>query len=265
MNILAITGAGLSVGSGLSTYRGASGSYTEIEAKYGMPVEQIVSLATLQSQPELLWRHWLGMHAHYSDATPSIGHYALKRLSEAAHEYMEVTQNVDGLSLRAGTSPSNVIELHGSARRYFCQKCGGDHQLSMCADMPLPPRCYRCREPEGAVIRPDVVLFGEMIDENKLNVAIDYASKVDLVIVTGTTLQFMYLIAILASAVEAGAKVIYIDPEADANHPMFYVAPNHQKLIDATTAVRSTADESLCRLVPALIDGDAGVLSEFGL
>ncbi|WP_342030333.1 SIR2 family NAD-dependent protein deacylase [Pseudomonas sp. CFBP 13719] len=265
MNILAITGAGLSVGSGLPTYRGAQGRYTAIEAEYGMPVEKIVSVDTLNNRPELLWKHWLNMHAQYAQATPSIGHFALKRLSEAANEYMEVTQNVDGLSLKTGIDPRNVIELHGSAQRYVCQKCGFHHQLGLTSDMIIPPRCYRCRDPENAFIRPDVVMFGENVDENDMNRAIDYAMKVDLVIVTGTTLAFLYLIAILAAAVEAGAKVIYIDPEADREHPMFYTAPDHEKLINATTAIRSTADEALCKLVPALIEGDVAALAEFGL
>jgi len=265
MNILAITGAGLSVGSGLPTYRGAQGRYTELEAQYGMPVERIVSIDTLNNKPELLWRYWLAMHAHHAKATPSIGHYALKRLSDAAQEYMEVTQNVDGLSLKAGTAPENIIELHGSAQRYVCQKCGYIHQLGLTADMAIPPRCYRCRDPENAVIRPDVVLFGELVNQDNLNRAIDYAMKVDLVIITGTTLGFLYLIAILAAAVEAGAKVIYIDPEADREHPMFYTAPDHKKLIAATTAIRSTADEALCKLVDALIEGDKAALVEFGL
>lgn len=265
MNILAITGAGLSVGSGLPTYRGAQGRYTALEAEYGMPVEQIVSVDTLRNRPELLWKYWLAMHANYAQATPSIGHFALKRLSEAAGEYMEVTQNVDGLSLKAGVDRKNVIELHGSALRYVCQKCGYVHQLGLSPEMAIPPRCYRCRDPENALIRPDVVMFGENVNEDNLFRAIDYAAKTDLVIITGTTLGFYYLIAILATAVEAGAKVIYIDPEADREHPMFYAAADHEKLIKATTAIRSTADEALCRLVPALIEGDRATLAEFGL
>lgn len=267
MQVLVISGAGLSVGSGMPTYRGVGGQYTEIEARHGISVEEIVSKKTLEERPELLWSHWRGIHAFSRQANPSLAHYALRDLSEALgdEDFLEVTQNVDGLSLRAGVDPKCVVELHGSTSRYVCTKCGGSHEFEIHAEMAIPPRCFRCRDPQGAVIRPDVVLFGEMLDERKFNRALDFSMTADLVIIVGTTLQFPYLIALLASAAQRGARIIYIDPMAEREHPMFYIAPNANQVIEATRAVRVSADEGLPKLVQALKASDPVVLAEFGL
>jgi NAD-dependent deacetylase len=252
MKVMSITGAGISVGSGLPTYRGATGRYTEIEALHQMPVEKIVSRQTLEENPELLWRHWHMLLMALKSAQPSEAHKALKRISDASSDYLELTQNVDGLSLRAGLPPERLVELHGSTHSYSCFRCGEKHELGITEDMDLPPRCYRCRHPGQAPIRPDVVLFGENISAENYDKALAHARSTNLLIISGTTLQFPYLVDPITAALINGALVLYVDPEADPDNLIFHLIPHELEPQFHIRCVRESADTVLPRIATYL-------------
>lgn len=256
MRVMSITGAGISVGSGLPTYRGATGRYSEIEALHKMPVEQIVSRETLKKNPELLWRHWHTLLMALKSAEPSKAHKALKRISDASTDYLELTQNVDGLSLRAGLDANRLVELHGSTHSYSCFRCGEKHELSITEDMVLPPRCYRCRHPAQAPIRPDVVLFGENIKSSAYDKAMAHARSTNLLIISGTTLQFPYLADPITAALINSAMVLYVDPEASNDNPLFYMIPYQLEAEFKVRSIRESADVVLPKIADYLEKSD---------
>lgn len=249
LRVMTITGAGISVGSGLPTYRGVDGVYTDIVRETNMRIEDIVSIDTLRNRPDLLWRHWHGLLMSLQGAKPSIAHNALKRIGDACADYLEVTQNVDGLSLAAGLEPSRLVEIHGSTNTFSCSRCGAKHQLSISADMPLPPRCYDCNNPGQAPIRPDVVLFGEDISLQDLEKAWIHASCTNLLIISGTTLQFQYLVGVIGAAAQNNATILYIDPQASTDNPLLF------GIHSSIHCIKSTADETLPKIASYLESG----------
>lgn len=252
MKVMMITGAGISTGSGLSTYRGKDGRYDAIEQKVGMPIEQLLSPRTLASKPELVWNYWLEFTLALKQATPSLAHHAIVEMASVADVFLEATQNVDGLSLAAGIAKHQLIELHGTYHRHYCTSCKAQHQLFLAEDMPIPPRCYRCRpkaevdEYTAPVIRPEVIMFDELLKDETLGGAMAFArSKPDLLVICGTTLQFPYLIEILANAAVTGAVVLYVDPMAGEYNPLFGLINPDLRIEECIVNIRKTADEVL--------------------
>lgn len=253
MKVMMITGAGISVGSGIDTYRGADGRYTAIEKELGMPIHTLLTLKTLQDKPELVWKYWLQFALGLKDKEPSKAHMAIKAIADQADEFLEVTQNVDGLSVKAGLSEDHLIELHGVARRYHCMNCGRLHMPSIEAEMAIPPMCYLCDPEDGSVIRPSIVLFNENINDDHYSRAADFALKADLLIISGTSMQFPYLIYFVTLSIQRGAMVVYIDPEAEVN-PDWFVdgwgqrfthTASMRPISDSIFCIRQSADEVL--------------------
>jgi len=105
-----------------------------------MPIEQLLSSATLASDPALVWRCWLPFSLQTQQAQPSPAHLAIKALAQSSHRLLEVTQNVDGLS-RALIGDAPIVELHGSYRRHRCTLWGPIHAVLLSETMALPVRC----------------------------------------------------------------------------------------------------------------------------
>lgn len=213
LRVVVISGAGLSVDSGIRPYRGADGIYTEMEEKYGCAPEELVTTLALRKQTDLFWTFWESKMLMFKDVQPCDAHKHLVEI-EAKTNFLEVTQNVDGLSRAAGMPDNALVELHGSAHSYRCDRCGIAHQLYIREGMGTQ-RCYRCGDPAHAPIRPNVVLFGEMIKTAHYNKAYTAAKGADILITVGTTLQFGYLMDFVHAAIDAGAKTINIDPTAE--------------------------------------------------
>ncbi|MEG0868426.1 MAG: Sir2 family NAD-dependent protein deacetylase [Hafnia sp.] len=257
MKIMMITGAGISTGSGLSTYRGADGRYTQIEEEVGMPVEQLLSPATLKTAPELVWKYWLQASLAMKAAQPSATHRAIKALADTCDRFLEVTQNVDGLSLKAGMHPEQLIELHGTYRRHYCTECKSDHGLCLATDLHLPPKCYRCRMPEGALVRPNVVMFGENINEDHYDRALAEAATTDLLLITGTSLQFGYLIAFISKALVHVRHVVYLDPQVDREHLLLHTINPALDAFNAIHFVKAKAEDVLPQLAEKVKEGES--------
>ena len=215
LKVVAITGAGLSVESGIRPYRGPTGVYTELEEKYGMPAEELLTFHTFWKNPDLFWTYWKDMATEVGSVEPNDAHKALVRISDKT-TFLEVTQNVDGLSRKAGLLDSELIELHGTAYAYRCARCGIAHSVVVHAAMETP-RCTRCGKPEQAPIRPNIVMFGETIKTEHYKRSFLAAKNADVLLLIGTSLQFGYLTDFIDAAMTNNAVVVQIDPQAESS------------------------------------------------
>ncbi len=177
-NIAFFGGAGVSTESGIPDFRSVDGLYNQ---KYDYPPEEILS-------HDFFWQHTDYFYRFYRDklicpnAKPNDAHCKLAELEKAGKLKAVVTQNIDGLHQKAGSK--NVFELHGSTLRNYCTDCGkafNQEYISHCGGVP---KCDKC----GGVIKPDVVLYGESLDDAAVNGAINAIANADCLIVAGTSL-----------------------------------------------------------------------------
>ena len=170
-------GAGVSTESGIPDFRSVDGLYSQ---KFDYPPEQIISHSFYLRKPEYFFRFYrekmlpLGFE-------PNVTHRVLARLEEEGHLAAVVTQNIDGLHQKAGSK--NVFELHGSVLRNYCVKCHKFYPAETVRDAKGVPLCD-C----GGIIKPDVVLYEEALDDNTVAGAVSAIRHADLLIVGGTSL-----------------------------------------------------------------------------
>jgi NAD-dependent deacetylase len=143
----------------------------------------------------------------HAGAEPNAGHQALAALERAKSEFLLITQNVDALHERAGSRA--VVHLHGSLWRVRCLKCGSEEANEQVPLAPLPPRCG-C----GGMQRPAVVWFGESLPEREFQAAVAAARHVEVFLVVGTSSLVYPAAALPRVALESGARVIEVNPEA---------------------------------------------------
>ena len=174
--IVAFTGAGISVESGIPTFRGAEGLWSRYDPK-------ILDLGYFFAHPRESWEAIREIFYDYmgANARPNAAHRFLARLEEAGSLIGVITQNIDNLHQEAGSR--TVVEFHGTARTLVCTECRDrtpftEHDLS-----ELPPRCTRC----GGVLKPDFVFFGESIPPEAWRESERLLGEADLLIVVGTT------------------------------------------------------------------------------
>ena len=170
-------GAGVSTESGIPDFRSQDGLYNQ---KYKFPPEQIISHSFFTTNPEEFYRFYRDRMI-YPAAKPNAAHLKLAELERAGKLSAVVTQNIDGLHSDAGSR--NVIELHGSVRRNFCMKCGKPYGLDFITSTEGVPHC-----PCGGIVKPDVVLYEEALNESDINAAINAISEADVLIIGGTSL-----------------------------------------------------------------------------
>lgn len=171
-------GAGVSCESGIPDFRSTDGLYHQ---EYRWPPEEILSHDFFERRPEEFFRFYRDKML-YPQAEPNAAHLALARLEQAGKLKAVVTQNIDGLHQAAGSK--NVLELHGSILRAYCTKCRTPYPADRMNHCVGVPRCEKC----GGVIRPDIVLYEEMLDENVLTSAVRFIRNADVLIVGGTSL-----------------------------------------------------------------------------
>ena len=172
-------GAGVSKGSGIPDFRGAGGLYTQ--GGYAESPEEMLSSTYLRRCPEKFFSYYKS-NLLYPNAKPNAAHLTLAKWEREGKLTSVITQNVDGLHQMAGSK--NVIELHGSSLRNYCVSCGEMHPLSHILESDGVPRCRVC----GAVVRPDVVLYGENLDGAAFMQAQEDIACADVLIVGGTSL-----------------------------------------------------------------------------
>lgn len=198
-HVCVLTGAGISAESGIPTFRDAQQG---LWANYD-PM-QLATPEGFAEDPELVWNWYESRRARIAEAQPNPGHYALAQLSTRVPGFTLVTQNIDGLHQRAGSV--DVIEYHGNIMRDRCTVEGRAAERDSSATGALP-RCASC----GALLRPDVVWFGELIPRNALFLADAAAAACDLFLSIGTS-SLVYPAAGLAeTALRQGAKLIEVN------------------------------------------------------
>lgn len=184
-NVCFFTGAGFSCPSGIPDFRSASGIFNQREGRIYEP-QQMVSRDFLRSHPREFFEFYREKMV-WPDAKPSAGHRYAAALEAAGIPVSVVTQNVDGLHTAAGST--RVMELHGSIYRNYCTRCRTAYGLEAILDPHDPektgiPRCPAC----GGTVRPDVVLYGEGLDDDTVTAAIDAIAAADVLVVAGTSL-----------------------------------------------------------------------------
>ena len=176
-NIVFFGGAGVSTESKIPDFRSIDGLYNQ---KYNYPPETILSHTFFMRKTEEFYRFYKDKMI-YKGALPNKGHLALSELEKMGKCKAVITQNIDGLHQEAGSR--EVLELHGSVLRNYCMSCGEFYNVNAVCECEGIPRCH-C----SGVIKPDVVLYEEGLDNQILSKAIDYISKADVLIVAGTSL-----------------------------------------------------------------------------
>jgi NAD-dependent deacetylase len=208
-SIGAITGAGVSKESGIQTYRGKGGIYDDPDE--GDRTVEALSGPTLQTDPDRTWRVTAGLARQAENARPGPAHLALAAIEKKVDRFVLLTQNVDGLHHMAGSR--NVIDIHGDIFSTLCLSCGGKGQLdrTVLPRLTESPRCARC----NGILRPDVVLFGEMLPEDKVRRIHEefHLGMPDLVMIIGTTALFPYITGPVLVARDCGRLTLEINPE----------------------------------------------------
>lgn len=173
-------GAGVSTESGIPDFRSENGIFDAIK-KFGYAPEVLLS-------HDFFMRHTDTFYAYYKSAlllsgvAPNAAHLALAKLESAGKLTAVVTQNIDGLHQLAGSK--NVYELHGSTYRNTCMQCGKKYDADYIRASDGVPQCSAC----GGIVKPDVVLYGEGLDQAVIRGAIEHITKADMLIVGGTSL-----------------------------------------------------------------------------
>jgi len=209
--VLFVTGAGISVDSGLPTYRGVSGLYTHENPVEGLPIEVLLSGEMFARRPELTWKYLREIEQACRGAQPNAGHRAIAALEPLLPEVWVLTQNVDGLHRAAGSN--RVIEIHGTIHKLRCTNCAYTDMVESFAGLAEVPTCPHCQ----AVIRPDVVLFGEWLGAENLRILErELAAGFDVVCSIGTSSPFPYIVQPVALAREQGNFTVEINPGTTA-------------------------------------------------
>jgi long-chain acyl-CoA synthetase len=201
--IAAFTGAGVSAESGIPTYRGENGLWTKYDPG------KFASIIYFRKDPAYYWNFFKNVRLPMlKSARPGPTHLALARLEAAGRLTAVITQNIDGLHQMAGSR--RVLELHGNSRRFVCTKCPARYSIERIEELlttQLCPICEKC----GALLRPDVVFFGECLPEDVLVEAFEVAGGCDLMLALGSSLVVHPAAAVPMAAKERGARLVIIN------------------------------------------------------
>jgi NAD-dependent deacetylase len=198
--LVVLTGAGVSAESGVPTFRGAGGLWRRFRA------EDLATPRAFARDPVLVWEWYAWRRGLISECEPNAAHRTLAEMEKVFSHFLLVTQNVDGLHQKAGSQ--RMVELHGNIWRVRCTREGTVRDDFRVQFAELPPRC-EC----GAVLRPDVVWFGEMLPEGILRRAADAAERCTVMLVVGTSATVQPAASLPWAAKDHGARVIVVNPE----------------------------------------------------
>ena len=179
-NIVFFGGAGVSTASGVPDFRSATGLYNRKNDSEYSP-DYMLSHDFFVNHPDK-FMVYAKENLMIDGIRPNPAHYALAKLEKMGKLKAVITQNVDSLHQEAGSK--NVIELHGNLRDYYCVDCKKNFDLSYVESFEKEAHCDVC----GGIVRPDIVLYGEGLDQNNISYAINLISKADVLIIGGTSL-----------------------------------------------------------------------------
>ena len=210
--VVVLTGAGISTESGIPDFRGPNGVWTRNPA-----AEKQSTIQNYLAEPEVrkaAWRSRLDSPAW--SAEPNAGHRALVALERRGKLHALVTQNIDELHQRAGSSPGMVVEVHGSMRRVMCWQCGRrapmDEALARVRAGEDDPHCLVC----SGILKSDTISFGQALVPEVIERALRVAGEADLLLAIGTTLQVQPVASMVPIAMRAGARVVIVNDQETA-------------------------------------------------
>lgn len=210
--VVALTGAGISTESGIPDFRGPQGVWTK-----NPEAEKMATLQHYMSDPEVRQRAWrtrLDMAA--GQAKPNAGHLALVELEKLGKLDTIITQNVDGLHQKAGTSPEIVVEIHGTLLEVICMQCGERAPMERALDRVRAgeedPPCRSC----GGILKSATISFGQNLVQRDLVRSQNAATSCDLMLAIGTSLSVQPIAQVVPIAKRAGARVVILNAEPTA-------------------------------------------------
>lgn len=210
--IVALTGAGISTDSGIPDFRGPQGVWTTNPA-----AERASTLQNYLREPEVRRAAWQSRLTHPAwTAHPNAGHRALVDLERQGRMAGLVTQNIDGLHQRAGSSPDAVIEVHGNVHGWVCWSCRAtgrmEEMLRRVRQGEDDPRCLDC----GGIVKSTTVSFGQSLDPDVMQRAADAAASADLLLAVGSTLAVHPVASLVPFAASRGAAVVIVNAQPTA-------------------------------------------------
>lgn len=176
-NIVAFTGAGMSTASGIKDFRGDNGLYKE-----NVNAEEILSLTYFNKHPKEFYEFYRNFLTINENVKPNKAHFLLKELEDEGLLKGIITQNIDGLDKKAGCK--NVVEIHGNGVTFSCPKCHCKYKSSVILSSEEVPLCVKCKN----VIKPDIILYEEMLDEFKLMESRELVKNATTMLVIGSSL-----------------------------------------------------------------------------
>jgi NAD-dependent deacetylase len=232
--LVALTGAGISTDSGIPDFRGPQGLWTRNPA-----AEKMATLQHYLADPEVRRRAWRSrLETFAAPREPNPGHRALVDLERAGCLETLITQNVDGLHQRAGSSPQRVIEIHGTIHEVMCMGCGErapmERALARVRAGETDPPCRSC----GGILKSATISFGQGLVAEDLRRAQEAAAACDLLLAVGTTLAVYPVAGVVPLAKAAGARVVILNAE-----------PTEMDAV-ADAVLRGSISAILPRLVP---------------
>ena len=233
--IVVLTGAGISTESGIPDFRGPQGLWTK-----NPEAEKMATIEHYVGDPEVRKRSWRNrLETFAGEAEPNAGHRALVDLESLGNLHTLITQNVDGLHHKAGSTPEKIIEIHGNIREVTCLDCDERAPMQRALDRVRAgeedPSCRSC----GGILKSATISFGQGLIQEDLRRAFEAARGCDLMLAVGTTLAVFPIARVVPKAHESGARVVILNGEAtDMDH-----------LADAV--LRGEIGKVLPRMIPA--------------
>lgn len=205
--ITVMTGAGISTDSGIPDFRGPNGMWTKDPA-----AEKLFTIDHYLADPEVRRRSWLARRTNPAwGAEPNAGHRALVELERRGVLRALVTQNIDRLHQKAGSSAELVLELHGNMVQAVCWSCGAQSLTAEALERldagDPDPACVEC----GGILKTATVMFGQALDPDVLDAAVAAAGACDVFLAVGTTLQVQPAAGLCGVALRAGAELIVVN------------------------------------------------------
>jgi NAD-dependent deacetylase len=224
-----LTGAGVSTESGIPDFRSPTGIWAQHD-----PMEY-ATIEAFDADPEKVWSFYALRYRALAEAEPNDAHRALAELEARGLVRAVVTQNIDLLHARAGTR--ELVEVHGSIRTCVCRGCGATHELEQVLGMldgAGAPRCEAC----GTILKPNVVMFGELLPFGAIDRATALAREASLLLVVGSTLEVAPVSLLPWETTQAGGEVAIVNlgPTAFDGHALLRVEGKAGEVLSAVAA-----------------------------
>jgi len=208
-NIVFLTGAGISEESGIPTFRGPEGLWKKYDPM------NLASISGFYKDPKLVWEFYQDRQNLILKSEPTLGHFTIAKIEQIKENTTILTQNIDGLHKKAGSK--HIVELHGNILKAKCTRCSFIGDISKDTIKSLPPLCTLCNN----ILRPDIVLFGEPLNQKTWKNAYDVSTNCDVMFIIGTSLNVGPVNTLPLYAKENRSILVEINPEPTVfNHIM---------------------------------------------